>query len=877
MTGTRWERIKDTFNAALAVPMAERGALVERLCAGDAELRREVESLLSARTLSIVRTAGAAAAVAAMSTTGPSDPYAQSRVGTMIGRYKLLQIIGEGGFGTVYMAEQTEPVRRRVALKIIKPGMDSKAIIARFEAERQALALMDHPHIARVLDGGVTPLAGVGTAAADGGPGERGPATGERGHAPGGGGGLPYFVMEYVIGDPITTFADAHALSIADRLTVFRQVCSAVQHAHTKGIIHRDLKPGNVLVSMVDDKPFAKVIDFGIAKATGGAGLAGGGLTDRTLFTEHRTLLGTPEYMSPEQAEGSPDIDTRTDVYALGVLLYELLTGSTPIDSERLRRAAFDEMRRIIREEEPPSPSIRLSRSLDRLAATAASRGAEPARLGALVRGELDWIVMRALEKERARRYETASALGDDVARHLAGEPVIAAPVSRAYRIRKFVRRNKVAVLALSSIAAVVMAAGTTVIIFADMAVRASRREAQQAEAARASAAEAERQAELVLDAAAFAACATYGTGEFDLVFFAEPTERALRHLGRLPGIAERTSLSVGGKVTPDVFKTLAEPETALKKLRTLYVVGRNFTDASLKALAAADTGLKNLIVLELYDPAITSGGLKALAATDTGLKNLTTLDLSNTAIGADGLKALAAADTGLKNLTTLDLRDTKVTADGLKALAAADTGLSNLTTLDLSWTNVTADGLKALAAADTGLKNLTTLNLYGTEVTDEGLKALAAADTGLKNLTTLNLYSTAITEDGLKALSAAETGLKNLTTLNLSSTKITDKGFKTLAAAETGLKNLTTLHLSFTAITDDGLKALAAADTGLKNLTTLNLWSTKITDNGLKTLAVADTGLKNLTTLDLRGTKVTAEGVAAVRARFPGITIEWP
>ena len=464
MTGTRWERIKDTFNAALAVPMAERGALVERLCAGDAELRREVESLLSARTLSIVRTAGAAAAVAAMSTTGPSDPYAQSRVGTMIGRYKLLQIIGEGGFGTVYMAEQTEPVRRRVALKIIKPGMDSKAIIARFEAERQALALMDHPHIARVLDGGVTPLAGVGAAAADGGTGERGPATGERGHAPGGGGGLPYFVMEYVIGDPITTFADAHALSIADRLTVFRQVCSAVQHAHTKGIIHRDLKPGNVLVSTVDDKPFAKVIDFGIAKATGGAGLAGGGLTDRTLFTEHRMLLGTPEYMSPEQAEGSPDIDTRTDVYALGVLLYELLTGSTPIDSERLRRAAFDEMRRIIREEEPPSPSIRLSRSLDRLAATAASRGAEPARLGALVRGELDWIVMRALEKERARRYETASALGDDVARHLAGEPIIAAPVSRAYRVRKFVRRNRGAVGAGAAIAAtlVVGIAGTT-------------------------------------------------------------------------------------------------------------------------------------------------------------------------------------------------------------------------------------------------------------------------------------------------------------------------------------------------------------------------------------------------------------------------------
>jgi serine/threonine protein kinase len=436
MTNARWDRIKEVFNAALAVPQAERPALIERLCAGDEAIRREVESLLEARTLSIVRTGGAADALAGMTTTSIPDPHAADRVGTMIARYKLLQIIGEGGFGTVYMAEQTEPVRRKVALKVIKPGMDSRAIVARFEAERQVLAIMDHPHIARVLDGGMTPLTESG----------------------GVGGGLPYFVMEYVVGDPITKFADAHALSIRERLDLFQQVCSAVQHAHTKGIIHRDLKPANVIASMVDDKPFAKVIDFGIAKATGAAG---GSLTDKTLFTEHRQLIGTPEYMSPEQAEGSPDIDTRTDVYALGVLLYELLTGTTPIESARLRSAAFDEMRRMIREDEPLAPSLKLSRSLEKLASTAAARKAEPARLSALIKGELDWIVMKALEKERARRYETASALAADVQRHLAGEAIIAAPVSRAYRVRKFVRKNKGPVAAVSAVVLALVAGGS--------------------------------------------------------------------------------------------------------------------------------------------------------------------------------------------------------------------------------------------------------------------------------------------------------------------------------------------------------------------------------------------------------------------------------
>ncbi|MCZ7579185.1 MAG: serine/threonine-protein kinase [Dehalococcoidia bacterium] len=263
--------------------------------------------------------------------------------------------------------------------------------------------------------------------------------------------GRPYFVMEYVKGDPITEFADAHSSSVPDRLQLFAQVCAAVQHAHTKGVVHRDLKPRNVLVCMSDGRPFAKVIDFGIAKATGAR------LTEKTLFTEHRQLIGTPEYMSPEQAEGSPDIDTRTDVYSLGVLLYELLTGATPFDAERLRSAAYAEMQRIIKEEDPPAPSLRLSRDLRALAAAATARGAEPGRLGTLIRGELDWIVMKALDKDRARRYESPSQLAGDVQRHLSGEPVTAAPPSTMYRVRKFARKHRGRVVAAGTVAAVLV------------------------------------------------------------------------------------------------------------------------------------------------------------------------------------------------------------------------------------------------------------------------------------------------------------------------------------------------------------------------------------------------------------------------------------
>ncbi len=345
-----------------------------------------------------------------------------------VGPYRILERIGGGGMGEVYRAEQRSPIRRQVALKFIKLGMDSQAVLARFEAERQALALMDHPHIAKVFDAGTDDT------------------------------GRPYFVMEYVKGKPITDYADQNHLTIRERLELFEQVCQAIQHAHHKGVIHRDLKPGNVLVSTQDDRPFAKVIDFGIAKAIAQR------LTDETLFTQHDQFLGTPQYMSPEQAEGSVDIDTRTDVYSLGVLLYELLTGSTPFSTHDLRAAAFEQLKRLIIEVDPPKPSTRLTLNQPTLSTLAASRRTEPKRLGTLVQGELDWIVMKSLEKDRKRRYETPTSLANDIQAHLQGEPVQAAPPSTAYRIQKFVKKHRGPVIAVTVIMAVLLlgVAGTT-------------------------------------------------------------------------------------------------------------------------------------------------------------------------------------------------------------------------------------------------------------------------------------------------------------------------------------------------------------------------------------------------------------------------------
>jgi non-specific serine/threonine protein kinase/serine/threonine-protein kinase len=329
------------------------------------------------------------------------------------GHYRLLQRVGEGGMGEVWLAEQTQPLRRQVALKVIKAGMDSAQVIARFEAERQALALMDHPAIATVFDGGTTPE------------------------------GRPYFAMEYVKGEPITVYCDRHRLSTRERLDLFTQVCDAVQHAHQKGIIHRDLKPSNVLLTIQDDRPVPKIIDFGVAKATAQH------LTERTLFTELGVLIGTPEYMSPEQAEmGGLDIDTRTDIYALGVLLYELLTGTLPFDRKELRQAGLVEIQRIIREKEPPRPSTRITQAGPASTEAAKNRQTEPRRLASELRGDLDWITMRALEKDRTRRYQTANALAAEVRRHLNDEPVYAGPPSAVYRTEKFVRRHRLGVAA---------------------------------------------------------------------------------------------------------------------------------------------------------------------------------------------------------------------------------------------------------------------------------------------------------------------------------------------------------------------------------------------------------------------------------------------
>ena len=427
------KRVQQIFDAAAELPAAERESFLASACHDDVGLHTEVKLLMQsaegATRFVLPSTGGGHADETLITRPGAPRDVAviHERPGTRIGPYKLLEQIGEGGFGAVFMAEQEKPVQRRVALKIIKLGMDTGQVVARFEQERQALAMMDHPNIAKVLDAGATDT------------------------------GRPYFVMELCKGESITEYCDKHNLSIRERLALFVQVCLAVQHAHQKGLIHRDIKPSNILVTTQDDKPHAKVIDFGIAKATASK------LTEKTLFTEHRQLIGTPEYMSPEQAEGSLDIDTRTDVYSLGVLLYELLTGSTPFDSKKLRSAAFGEIQRIIREVDPPNPSTRLSQSSATLIGVAAARHSEPRKLNAIIRGELDWIVMKSLEKNRQRRYSTAQGLAADVERYLGGEAIVAAPPGAAYRVRKFVSRHRGPVVAAGLVGAALIAglAGT--------------------------------------------------------------------------------------------------------------------------------------------------------------------------------------------------------------------------------------------------------------------------------------------------------------------------------------------------------------------------------------------------------------------------------
>jgi len=441
------------FAGALQVETPDaRSAYLDRACGKDNALRGRVEALLRA-----AKNAGDFLEHPPTGLRGDEGFAAfagelTEKVGDRIGRYRLLEKIGEGGCGVVYMAEQEEPVRRRVALKLIKPGMDTRSVIARFEAERQALALMDHPNIAKVFDGGATPT------------------------------GRPYFVMELVRGARITEFCDEAQLSIEPRLRLFMQVCQAIQHAHQKGIIHRDLKPSNILVTINEGAPVPKVIDFGIAKATGQR------LTDKTLFTQFHSFIGTPAYISPEQAEmSSVDVDTRSDIYSLGVLLYELLTGRTPFDGEELLRSGLDVMRRTIREKEPVRPSTKLSQTLagaeitGRLASRAPSSGEggssgrahgvtrptlkfeEEVRTSSRqllrvketihqLKGDLDWIVMKCLEKDRARRYESANGIASDIQRHLNHEPVAARPPSAMYLLQKLAQRKRGALITACSV-----------------------------------------------------------------------------------------------------------------------------------------------------------------------------------------------------------------------------------------------------------------------------------------------------------------------------------------------------------------------------------------------------------------------------------------
>jgi serine/threonine protein kinase len=433
------------FADALALPADERACFLDAACKDDAARRQRLDSLLKASEsakgfMESPPLAGQNEATAAsLSSSGEN-------AGQQIGRYKLLQKIGEGGCGIVYMAEQSEPVQRRVALKVIKLGMDTKAVVARFEAERQALALMDHPNIARVLDAGATET------------------------------GRPFFVMELVRGLKITDYCDQHKFTTAQRLELFGLVCLAVQHAHQKGIIHRDLKPSNILVTLHDGVPVPKVIDFGIAKATQGR------LTDRTLFTAFEQFIGTPAYMSPEQAElSSQDVDTRSDIYSLGVLLYELLTGKPPFDPQTFRQAGIDEIRRFIREVEPPKPSVRLNTLPDADSTTVARlRGTDAPRLAIQLKGDIDWIVMKALDKNRTRRYETAGALADDLLRHLHNEPVIARPPSAGYLLQKLIRRNRLAFTAATVVVASLVA-GLGVATWSFIQEKAARtQEAQQ-------------------------------------------------------------------------------------------------------------------------------------------------------------------------------------------------------------------------------------------------------------------------------------------------------------------------------------------------------------------------------------------------------------
>ena len=459
MTEVLTEKAEEIYYAAVNQKSPdERNAFVERACQGDGELRAMVEKLLASQReadaffveggpaqLSMAEISEAFTPMPGYSGTAATTLSAAEELGKNIGPYKLLQRLGEGGCGVVYMAEQDKPVRRRVALKIIKLGMDTQSVIARFEAERQALALMDHTNIARVFDAGATET------------------------------GRPYFVMELVRGIKITDYCDQHQLDTRQRLELFIKVCHAIQHAHQKGVVHRDIKPSNILVTIIDGRPVPKVIDFGIAKAIEGR------LTDNTIFTAYEQFIGTPAYMSPEQAVMSGiDVDTRSDIYSLGVLLYELLTGKTPFETKELLRSGVDGLRRTLQEREPQRPSVMVTTLQgSALEQTAQSRHSEPLKLISLLRGDLDWIVIRTLEKDRARRYQTANGLALDVQRYLDNEPVMACPPSSFYRLQKLVRRNKTTFIS-GTVVALALVIGLSATTWAFIREREARRQQEE-------------------------------------------------------------------------------------------------------------------------------------------------------------------------------------------------------------------------------------------------------------------------------------------------------------------------------------------------------------------------------------------------------------
>ncbi len=617
------DRIESLFAIASALPPEQRESYLERECSG--------EPAMLDRLLALLRAHDRADQVIDRPAIDDPDQTAgytstSEQPGTIIaGRYKLLEEIGQGGMGTVWAAEQTAPVRRKVALKLIKAGMDSRTVLARFEAERQALALMDHPNIAKVLDGGLTES------------------------------GRPYFVMEYVKGVPITEYCDATRLSVEERLNLFVQVCSALQHAHQKGIIHRDLKPSNILVAPYDDRPVPKVIDFGLAKAMHQS------LTEKTLYTAHEMVLGTPLYMSPEQAQlNNLDVDTRADIYSLGVLLYELLTGTTPLERRRFKEAAWDEVRRMIREEEPPTPSTRLS-STDTLPSLAAFRHTEPAKLTKLVRGELDWIVMKALEKDRTRRYETASGFARDIRRYLDDEVVEARPPGAGYRIGKFVRRHKGQVIAAGVVLLALLAgtAGTTwgLIREARANIRLAESLGRERKAnADLSTANAKVQARYSL---AVDAIKTFHTGVSEDFLLKEERFKDLRNrllqsasgfygklsdlLGKESDFASRRALAQSNFELADLTKEVGSPEAALAAHQAVLAVREALAvDQGANASVKAEVGRSLTEFASLLDR--TGKGKEALAAYRRSEALLAGLAHSDPAARA----ALAACRTGM-------------------------------------------------------------------------------------------------------------------------------------------------------------------------------------------------------------------------------------